>query len=137
MSPLTLAFVGDGVYELLVREYIVACHGSMPVKKLHQASVDMVRASYQAAVYDRLEPALTPPEREILRRGRNASSSSVPKHADLMAYRKATGVEALFGYLYLNGEVSRMGELFKLILDAGEGKGKPGPLIPETGGQYE
>ncbi|MDD2956133.1 MAG: ribonuclease III domain-containing protein [Oscillospiraceae bacterium] len=118
MSPLTLAFVGDGVYELLVREHVVAAHGSMPAKKLHQQSVELVRASYQAAAYDLLEPVLSEKEQEVLRRGRNANSASVPKHADLMDYRKATGVETLFGYLYLNGDISRVEELFRLALAA-------------------
>ena len=134
MSPLTLAFLGDGVYELLVRSHVVTAHGSMPAKKLHQQSVEMVRASYQATVYDCLAPVLSERELEVMKRGRNASSASVPKHADLMAYRKATGVEALFGYLYLNGEAPRAEELFRLALAAGEGPGAEKTFDSRTGG---
>ena len=101
LSPLTLAFVGDGVYELLVRKRIVEA-GSMPPKKLNAHKVEMVRASAQAAVYDGLEPLLTEDERDMLKRGRNAHTGSVPKNAQMADYRKATGVEALFGFLYLN-----------------------------------
>ena len=111
LSPLTLAFVGDGVYELLVRKRIVEA-GSMPPKKLNAHKVEMVRASAQAAVYDGLEPLLTEDERDMLKRGRNAHTGSVPKNAQMADYRKATGVEALFGFLYLNGDRERLYFLF-------------------------
>ena len=111
LSPLTLAFVGDGVYELLVRKRIVEA-GSMPPKKLNAHKVEMVRASDQAAVYDGLEPLLTEDERDMLKRGRNAHTGSVPKNAQMADYRKATGVEALFGFLYLKGDWERLYFLF-------------------------
>lgn len=111
LSPLTLAFVGDGVYELLVRKKIVE-EGNMPPKKLNARKVKMVRASTQAAVYDGLEPVLEEDEREILKRGRNAHTGSVPKYAEMADYRKATGVEALFGFLYLKGDWERLYFLF-------------------------
>ncbi len=111
LSPLTLAFVGDGVYELLVRKRIVEA-GSMPPKKLNAHKVEMVRASAQAAVYDGLEPLLTEDERDMLKRGRNAHTGSVPKNAQMADYRKATGVEALFGFLYLKGDRERLYFLF-------------------------
>ena len=111
LSPLTLAFVGDGVYELLVRKRIVEA-GSMPPKKLNAHKVEMVRASSQAAVYDGLEPLLTEDERDMLKRGRNAHTGSVPKNAQMADYRKATGVEALFGFLYLKGDRERLYFLF-------------------------
>ena len=111
LSPLTLAFVGDGVYELLVRKRIVEA-GSMPPKKLNAHKVEMVRASAQAAVYDGLEPLLTEDERDMLERGRNAHTGSVPKNAQMADYRKATGVEALFGFLYLKGDWERLYFLF-------------------------
>lgn len=111
LSPLTLAFVGDGVYELLVRKRIVEA-GSMPPKKLNAHKVEMVRASAQAAVYDGLEPLLTEDERDMLKRGRNAHTGSVPKNAQMADYRKATGVEALFGFLYLKGDWERLYFLF-------------------------
>ena len=111
LSPLTLAFVGDGVYELLVRKRIVEA-GNMPPKKLNAHKVEMVRASAQAAVYDGLEPLLTEDERDMLKRGRNAHTGSVPKNAQMADYRKATGVEALFGFLYLKGDWERLYFLF-------------------------
>ena len=111
LSPLTLAFVGDGAYELLVRKRIVEA-GSMPPKKLNAHKVEMVRASAQAAVYDGLEPLLTEDERDMLKRGRNAHTGSVPKNAQMADYRKATGVEALFGFLYLKGDWERLYFLF-------------------------
>ena len=111
LSPLTLAFVGDGVYELLVRKRIVEA-GSMPPKKLNAHKVEMVRASAQAAVYDGLEPLLTEDERDMLKRGRNAHTGSVPKNAQMADYRNATGVEALFGFLYLKGDWERLYFLF-------------------------
>ena len=112
LSPLTLAFVGDGVYELLVRRNVVE-GGNMPTKKLNARKVELVRASAQAAVYDELEPMLTDREREILRRGRNAHTGSVPKNAQMADYRKATGLEALFGFLYLEGDDKRLQDFFQ------------------------
>ena len=111
LSPLTLAFVGDGVYELLVRKKIVET-GNMPPKKLNARKVEMVRASAQAAVYDGLEPLLEEEEREVLKRGRNAHTGSVPKNAQMADYHKATGVEALFGFLYLKGDSAFLYFLF-------------------------
>lgn len=111
LSPLTLAFVGDGVYELLVRKKIVET-GNMPPKKLNARKVEMVRASAQAAVYDGLEPLLEEEEREVLKRGRNAHTGSVPKNAQMADYHKDTGVEALFGFLYLKGDWERLYFLF-------------------------
>lgn len=116
LSPLTLAFVGDGVYELLVRKSIVEA-GSMPAKALNARKVELVRASSQAAVYDRLEPLLTDAEREILKRGRNAHTGSVPKNAPVADYHKATGLEALFGFLYLAGEQARLQSLFQQAME--------------------
>ncbi|MFT9077030.1 Mini-ribonuclease 3 [Ethanoligenens sp.] len=114
-SPLTLAFIGDAVYELLVREQVVA-HGSAPVGKLHHRAVDFVRADAQAHAVQLLLPMLTETETTVLRRGRNANTAHVAKHADPADYRYATGLEALFGYLYLIGENGRLRELFTMIV---------------------
>lgn len=114
-SPLTLAFLGDGVFELLAREQIVK-KGSMPVAKLHLKAVELVRADAQAALYEALLPLLSQEELEVLRRGRNANGVRPPKNADPIAYRKATGVEALFGYLYLCRRSQRLHELFQVAL---------------------
>lgn len=117
MSPLTLAFLGDGVYELFVREYLVS-KGSCPVKKLHSRAVELVRCEAQAkALSESLWPLLTEEERAVAMRGRNAHVGHVPKNAEVGDYHAATALEALFGYLYLKGEVNRLRELFTVILE--------------------
>ena len=116
LSPLTLAFMGDAVYELLVRRQLTI-QGSMPAHALHQKAVELVRCSAQARAYRLLGGILTEKELSILKRGRNSSSTKCPKHADPIEYRMATGVEALFGYLFLNGEEKRIQELFRNILE--------------------
>jgi ribonuclease-3 family protein len=121
LSPITLAFVGDGVYELLVRERLLS-KGSLPANKLHSLAVKKVRAAAQAKAYARLEAVLEPEEADILRRGRNANTRMTPKSASLSEYRMATGVEALFGYLYLCGRTQRLLELYEHISEA-EGEG--------------
>lgn len=114
MNPLTLAFVGDVVFELLVRQRLVA-DGDRPVGQLHNMAVAQVKASAQAVAYHLLEPVLDEEELSILKRGRNSHSVHPPKNANPQDYRKATGVEALFGYLYLKGRTGRVEELFRLI----------------------
>lgn len=116
LNGLSLAFVGDSVYEVLVREHLLES-GSMPVGKLHRLAVEMVCARAQAYFFDVFEPLLSGEEHDILMRGRNASSSHVPKGACAVEYRKATGVEALFGWLYLNGRNERIRRLFDLMLE--------------------
>lgn len=115
LSPLTLAFIGDAVYELLVRGQVLA-RGSAPVGKLHHRTVDFVRADAQAKAVRSIQPVLTETEAAVLRRGRNANSAHIAKNADPADYRYATGLEALFGYLYLIGENQRLRELFTLII---------------------
>ena len=109
LSPLTLAFIGDGVFELLVRERLV-CEGNRPAGALHNRSVAMVRAEAQAEAMDRLLPLLTETEAAVYRRGRNAHTSRNSEE-----YHKATGLEALFGYLYLQGDIGRLQGLFQQI----------------------
>lgn len=117
MSPLTLAFLGDGIYELFVREYLVS-RGSCPVKKLHSRAVEMVRCEAQARVlYEILLPGLSEEEQAVVMRGRNAHVGHVPKNADVADYHAATALETLFGYLYLKGELLRLRELFTAILE--------------------
>ena len=113
LSPLTLAFIGDGVFELFVRERLV-CLANYPVKTLHQNSVAQVRCSAQAKFMELLMPLLSEEEIAVFRRGRNANAS-VPKNAEPAAYHAATGFEAMFGYLYLKGEIDRLRELFTII----------------------
>ncbi len=116
LNGLSLAFIGDSVFEILVREYLLE-HGSQPVGKLHSMAVRIVNASAQARFFDLLEPLLSEDETAILHRGRNASATHVPKGAYAIEYRKATGIEALFGWLYLEGQNERIRELFSVILE--------------------
>ena len=116
LSPLTLAFVGDVVYELLAREHIVA-QGNCPVKKLNAKKVELVCCQAQAKALRQLWPQLTEAERDTALRGRNAHVGHVPKNANVADYHGATALEALFGYLYLGGEVSRLRELFGLVME--------------------
>lgn len=124
-SPLALAYIGDGVYEIFVRTYVIN-KGNAPVNKLHKASRDLVRAEAQAGIYHIIEPILTEEEKEVLRRGRNAKSISSPKNADIRDYRHATGLEALIGYLYLDKQIARIDELItvgiKGLMDTKEEK---------------
>lgn len=116
LSPLPLAFVGDGVYELLVREYLAA-QGNCPVKKLHARKVELVRCQAQAQALEKIWPQLTPEEQEVAQRGRNAHVGHVPKNAALADYHRATALEALFGYLYLSGDMTRLRELFRCVIE--------------------
>lgn len=114
-SPLTLAFLGDSVYDMLVREYLLR-KANMPVAKLHSAKIKLVCAEFQSDAYDTLAEALDERELAVLKRGRNATGNTVPKHAEAAQYRRATAVECLFGHLQLTGRTDRINELFKLII---------------------
>lgn len=126
LSPLTLAFVGDGVFELFVREKLV-CQGNCPVKSLHKRSVAQVCCGAQAAVGKKLLPLLTEEEAAVYNRGRNAHVGHVPKNAEVADYHAATALEALFGYVYLSGSIERLRELFRLSCEALEEKGGERP----------
>ena len=117
INPLTLAFVGDGVYEILAREQVVRKFTSLSAKKLHSLTVDIVRATAQYEGFEKIEPILTEQEMSVFKRGRNANGVTAPKHTHISVYRVATGVEALFGWLYLSGQSERIRELFEIILD--------------------
>lgn len=114
LGGLTLAFFGDSVYEVLVRERIVK-NGTMPVNQLHKKAVEKVNAGFQSFAYDVIENELTEEETEIFKRGRNATGNSVPRSSNPKDYRRATGIEALFGYLYLTNQTERMNYLFEMI----------------------
>ncbi len=116
LSPLTLAFVGDCVFELFVREKLV-CQGNCPVKKLHQRSVEQVCASAQSRFSQKLFPLLTEEEQQVYQRGRNAHVNHVPKNASVADYHAATAFETLFGYLYLSGRIERLRELFQICME--------------------
>jgi len=115
LSPLTLAFLGDAVFGLMVREKLV-CDVNRPAGGLHNESVKLVNARAQAEAMKKLLPELTGEETAIYKRGRNAHTGSTPKNADKSDYQSATGMEALFGYLYLNGEIDRLKEIFDKII---------------------
>lgn len=120
-SPLVLAYIGDGVIELEVRRRIFA-EGCTRVRELHRRTVRCVNAQNQARAYRALEPRMTPEERQVARRGRNASAARVRGHAGMIEYRMATGFEALAGYLYLQGDRERLGQLMDCLFEAvGEG----------------
>ena len=116
ISPLSLAYVGDGVYELMIRERLIGA-GNYPPKKLHTAAVALAKAPAQAAAAARILPLLTEEEQAVFRRGRNANSATMAKHATMTDYRRATGFEALMGWLYLSGQTERMLELIRLGLE--------------------
>lgn len=112
-SPLTLAYIGDGVYELIIRTILVK-KGNCPVNRLHKKASSLVKAAAQSNIMEVIEEKLTPEELSVYRRGRNAHSPTMAKHATMADYRRATGFEALMGYLYLKEEYSRMIMLIRM-----------------------
>lgn len=115
LSALGMAHLGDGVYELMVRSWLIL-QGFGKKGNLHRETVARVRASYQAKALARIEPLLTAEETAVAHRGRNAHMGSIPKNATRGEYAHATALEALFGYLYLNGRRERLNELFEEIM---------------------
>ena len=116
ISNLALALIGDGVYELLCRTYLCT-QGDQTVLKLHKDTVNMVKAPAQAKYADLLKPHMTEEENDFYRRGKNAHTHAAPKAATRAEYAKATGLEALFGALYLLGRTERLMELFQLCVE--------------------
>lgn len=115
-SPLTLAFIGDVVYDLVIRTLVVE-QGNAPVNKLHKKVSSMVKASAQMELFHRIEDMLTEEELAIYKRGRNAKSFTTAKNASITEYRSATGFEALIGYLYLDDRLSRALAIVKAGID--------------------
>lgn len=113
-SPLVLAYLGDAVYELYVRSLI--CRKNAPVHTLHKEATALVKAKAQSDMMEQLEPLLNEEEMAVYKRGRNAKSATVPKHADVVDYRRATGFEALLGYLYVSRQFERMETLIRRVL---------------------
>lgn len=118
-SPLTLAYIGDGIYELIIRTILVK-QGNTHASKLHQKASGLVKASTQSAMARILKEELTEEELSVFKRGRNAHSGTMAKNATMSDYRRATGFEALMGYLYLKKEWERMFYLVKRGLTEGE-----------------
>jgi ribonuclease-3 family protein len=115
-SGLSLAYAGDGVFELIVR-LLIMNKGNMPVQKMHQRTSSIVKAVSQAKMMDGLLAVLTEEEEGIYRRGRNSKPHTMAKNASSVEYKKATGFEALVGYLYLTGRYERLMELVKMGLE--------------------
>jgi len=116
VSNLGLAHIGDCVYELLVRSYIV-CHGKQTNHGLHFATVELVKAPAQAKAMEILLPLLDDDEMQVYKRGRNTRVNSVPKNASMGDYHAATGLECLFGWLYLHARHQRINELFAAVME--------------------
>ena len=113
---LSLALVGDGVYELMCRTHLCA-GGDRKLLNLHKDTVEMVKAPAQARFAEKLLPHLTEEEQAFYRRGKNAHTHAAPKAATRQEYQKATGLECLFGALYLQGKTERLNELFAIIIE--------------------
>ena len=116
VAPLTLAYIGDSVMDLFVRTYL-ATSTNEQVSKLNARAIKVVKASAQAEILHMLAEILTDEERDVVRRGRNAKSATMPKNADVTDYRLATGLEALLGYLFVSGNTKRLCELFETAVN--------------------
>ena len=115
MSPLTLAFIGDTVFDLIVRTRVIE-EGNAPVRKLHHTASSLVNATTQSHIMKLIMPELTEEETAVFKRGRNAKSYTSAKNANINDYRIATGLEALIGWLYLSGNMERIYELILPVL---------------------
>lgn len=115
-SPLVLAYIGDAVYEVMIRTRVIN-GGSIQVNKLHKHSAALVKASAQAALIQAIEEELTQEEHAVYKRGRNAKSATMAKNATVIDYRRATGLEALVGWLFLREQYDRLAELVSLGLE--------------------
>ena len=114
-SPLTLAYIGDGIYDLVIRTILVK-KANCPVNRLHRQASALVKAGAQSKMMEVIEPVLTEEEERVYKRGRNAHSPTMAKHATMKDYRMATGFEALMGWLYLAGRIERLTQLVGLGL---------------------
>ena len=118
-SPLTLAYIGDGIFELIVRTVLVE-RKNTPAEKLHKAATKIVKAETQALLIEAIKEELTEEELSVYKRGRNAKAVTRAKNATMSEYRRATGFEALMGYLYLKGDMERMMKLIHLGVERAE-----------------
>ena len=116
-SPLALAYIGDGIYDLVIRTMVID-EGNTKAVNLHRTTSQLVKAHAQSAMMEVLKPLLSDEEREIYRRGRNAKSATMAKNATMSDYRRATGFEALMGYLYLTDQFDRILKLCKVAVDS-------------------
>ncbi|AKL97075.1 ribonuclease MrnC [Clostridium aceticum] len=116
MAPLTLAYMGDAVFEAFIRNYLILT-GNVSVKELHKNAIRYVKAKAQAEIIHELEKELTQEEWGVVKKGRNQKSASPPKNADLIDYKYATGFETLLGYLFYTGKTDRLMEIMKKSVD--------------------
>lgn len=116
-SPLVLAYIGDCVYDLVIKTYLIDRKGNMQVNKLNKMASGLVKAQTQSELIGLIEDDLTDEESSVYKRGRNAKSYTSAKNASISDYRRATGFEALIGYLYMQGHFTRMVELIRLSLE--------------------
>lgn len=123
INPLVLAFVGDAIYEVFIRTYLVDKNKDMLVHKLHVEAIKFVKAHAQSDFVKKLETELSEEEIYFFKRGRNAKSGTVPKNADVQEYRFATGFETLMGFLYLTEQEERLNYLLNVIVDLHENGG--------------
>lgn len=110
LSPIVLAYIGDAIYEVAVRQYLISLPNLRP-NHLHRSATGLVSAKAQCAILSFLEPILTDDEKDVARQGRNAKSGTIPKNADVLEYRHATAFECLIGYLYYTGQQARIQEI--------------------------
>ena len=132
-SPLALAYIGDCIYDLLIRTMVVS-EGNAPVQKYHKRTSAVVNAHAQAEIIMALEEELTPEEHSVYKRGRNSKPATMAKNASAKEYKTATGMEAVLGYLYLTDQHERMIDLVKKGLDFWEKK--HGEFYPRTGEKH-
>lgn len=117
LNPLQLALIGDGVYEVFIRNYVLSSNTALSAHKIHKEAIKFVKAKGQSDIMHIVENELLEEELYIYKRGRNAKSPTVPKNADVRDYRAATGFEALIGYLYLSGEKERLKYILNRCLE--------------------
>lgn len=117
LNPLVLAYIGDAVYEIFVRTYLVEMNRDKSVHKLHKETIQFVKAHSQSEFIKKLEDKLTEEEVYFFKRGRNCKSATVPKNADIQEYRFATGFESLVGFLYITEQVERLEYLLNIIVE--------------------
>ena len=110
-SPLTLAYIGDCVYDLIIKSLVIG-NGNKQVNKMHKETSSLVQAATQSLMMRKLQDLLTDEERAVYKRGRNAQTSNTPKKSSVADYHSATGLESLFGYLYVSNQMERIEELF-------------------------
>ncbi len=114
LSPLVLAYIGDSVFDVYIRTLLIKKEGNVSVHKLHKQSVEYVKAKAQSDIIHRITDSLSQDELDIVKRGRNAKSGTIPKNADPIEYKYATGFEALVGYLYLKKDFKRLTDILNL-----------------------